>query len=239
MTGLGRPLMERLFDEELTSLKHKLLDMAALAEETISDAVVGLRERREDLLQEVFRDEERINALDIDIDDICHRLLVLRQPVAADMRFIVSANRIGGDLERIGDLSVNIAEQALTLIKQPPVKPLIDIPEMARAAQAMVRDVIDAFVRGDESLARDACARDERVDQLNDQVFRELLTITMADPTTIPRAIALILIARNLERIADHATNIGESVIYLLKGQVIKHHRDRHSGGRGGSAAAY
>ncbi len=229
--------MERLFDEELTDLKHKLLDMAARAEESIANAIAGLREQRDDFLREVFAGEERINALDVEIDDICHRLLVLRQPVAADMRFIVSANRIGGDLERIGDLAVNIAEQALTLIKLPSVKPLIDIPEMARLTQAMVRDVIDAFLRGDENLARDVCDRDERVDQLNDQVFRELLTYTITDPATIPRAVALILVARNMERIADHATNIGEAVIYLLKGKVIKHHWDQHSGGGAGPTA--
>jgi phosphate transport system protein len=226
--------MERLFDEELTDLKHKLLDMAGLAEESIADAVLGLRERRDELLRAVFEKETRINAFDVELDGICHRLLVLRQPVAADMRFIVSANRIGGDLERIGDHAVNIAEQAQTLLKLPPVKPLIDIPEMARLAQAMVRDVIDAFIRGDEKMAQDVCARDERVDQLNDQVFRELLTYSLSDPTTISRCIVLILIARNLERIADHATNIGEAVIYLLKGKVIKHHWDQHSGGAAG-----
>jgi len=222
--------MERPFDEELAGLKQTLLGMAALAEEAIADAVTGLQERREELLRDVLSNEARINTLDIEIDEICHRLLVLRQPVATDMRFIVSANRIGGDLERIGDLACNISEQALALIKLPPVKPLIDIPEMARTAQSMVKDVIDAFVRGDEGLARQVCERDDRVDHLNDQVFRELLTYMIADRTTIARAISLILVARNLERIADHATNIGESVIYFLKGQVIKHHWDRRSG---------
>jgi phosphate transport system protein len=132
--------------------------------------------------------------------------------------------KISGDLERIGDLAVNIAERTLDLLKSPQLKPLIDIPAMARLAQDMVRDALNAFVNGDEALARDVCHRDDQVDKLNDQIFRELLTYMMEDPATISRAVDLILVGRHLERIADHATNIGEDVIYMVIGKTIKHH---------------
>ena len=155
---------------------------------------------------------------------MCLRLLALRQPMAADLRFITSGMKISSDLERIGDLAVNIAERTIDLLKHPQLKPLIDIPAMARLAQDMVRDALNAFVNGDEALARDVCARDDQVDRLNDQVFRELLTYMMQDPGTIARAVDLILVGRHLERIADHATNIGEDVIYMVRGKTIKHH---------------
>ena len=155
---------------------------------------------------------------------MCLRLLALRQPMAADLRFITSGMKISSDLERIGDLAVNIAERTLDLLKQPELKPLIDIPRMAELAQTMVRDALNAFVNGDEALARDVCQRDDQVDQLNSQVFRELLTYMMQEPATISRAVDLILVGRHLERIADHATNIGEDVIYMVQGKTIKHH---------------
>jgi phosphate transport system protein len=152
------------------------------------------------------------------------RLLALRQPMAADLRFITSAMKIGSDLERIGDLAVNIAERTLEILKYPQLKPLIDIPRMAALAQNMVRDVINAFVNGDAELAQNVCTRDDQVDKLNDQIFRELLTYMLEDASTIHRAVDLILIGRHLERIADHATNIGEDVIYMVRGKTIKHH---------------
>jgi phosphate transport system protein len=144
--------------------------------------------------------------------------------MAADLRFITSAMKISSDLERIGDLAVNIAERTIDLLKHPQLKPLIDIPRMAVLAQEMVRDALNAFINGDDKLARDVCARDDKVDQLNDQVFRELLTYMMQDAGTISRAVDLILVGRHLERIADHATNIGEDVIYMVRGRTIKHH---------------
>jgi phosphate transport system protein len=144
--------------------------------------------------------------------------------MATDLRFITSAMKIGSDLERIGDLAVNIAERTIDLLKQPELKPLIDIPRMAQLAQEMVRDAINAFVNRDDKLARDVCERDDRVDELNDQVFRELLTYMMQDPGTISVAVDLILVGRHLERIADHATNVGEDVIYMVRGKTIKHH---------------
>ena len=210
--------MERHFDEELKDLKEKLLRMAGLAEDSIAKAVKALKDRDEALVGQVFEQEERINLLEIEIEEVCLRLLALRQPMAGDLRFIASAMKIGSELERIGDQSVNIAERTTELLKVPLLKPLIDIPRMAGLAQAMVVDSINAFVNRDAELARQICARDDEVDQINHQIFRELLTYMMEDPATIPRAVELILIGRHLERIADHATNIGEDVIYLVKG---------------------
>jgi phosphate transport system protein len=219
--------MDRPFDEELKRLKEKLLEMASRAEESIALAVRGLKERKEEVACEVINREPAINLLDIEIDEMCLCLLALRQPMATDLRFIAAAMKIGSDLERIGDLAVNIAERTFDLLKQPQLKPLIDIPRMAALAQGMVHDALDAYVRGDESLAHEVCERDDQVDQLNDQIFRELLTYMIEDPTTITRAVDLILVGRHLERIADHATNIGEDVIYMVKGKTIKHHYEK------------
>jgi phosphate transport system protein len=216
--------MERPFDDELKSLKEKLLEMAARAEEQIALAVRGLKDRDEKLACQVLEREEAVNRLDIEIDERAMRLLALRQPMATDLRFITSAMRIGSDLERIGDLAVNIAERTMDLLKAPQLKPLIDIPRMAELAQEMVRDALNAFINGDDRLAQEVCERDDVVDQLNDQVFRELLTYMIQDSRTISRAVDLILVGRHLERIADHATNIGEDVIYMVRGKTIKHH---------------
>jgi phosphate transport system protein len=215
---------ERPFDEELKELKKKLLEMAARAEEQIALAIRGLKDREEAMACQVLDREEAINLLDIEIDEMCLRLLALRQPMATDLRFITSAMKISSDVERIGDLAVNIAERTIDLLKAPQLKPLIDIPRMAQMSQDMVRDAINAFINRDEKLARDVCKRDDRVDELNNQVFRELLTYMMQDAGTIPRAVDLILVGRHLERIADHATNIGEDVIYMVQGKTIKHH---------------
>ena len=214
---------ERPFDEELKLLKEKLLEMASRAEEQIALAVRGLKDREERLTCQVLEREEAINLLDIEIDEMAMGLLALRQPMATDLRFITSAMKIGSDLERIGDLAVNIAERTMDLLKHPQLKPLIDIPRMAELAQEMVRDALNAFINGDDKLAKDVCERDDRVDKLNDQVFRELLTYMMQDSGTIARAVDLILIGRHLERIADHATNVAEDVIYMVRGKTIKH----------------
>ncbi len=218
--------MERLFDEELTKLKESLLRMGGLVEEAIERAVQALKDQREDLAGEVFKHEAEINALDVEIDEMCLRLLALRQPMAGDLRFITSGMKIGVDLERMGDLAVNIAEQAVELAKLPLLKPLIDIPRMARMAQVMVRDSLNAFVNRDAALAEDVCCRDDEIDALNHQIFRELLTYMMEDPSTIKRAVGLMLVGRHLERIADHATNVGEDVIYMVRGKTIKHNID-------------
>lgn len=216
--------MERKFDEELKKLKEKLMQMASLTEESISLAVKSLKDRNEKLAHKVFKGEEAINLLDVEIDNLGLQLLALRQPMAVDLRLISSAMRIAVELERIGDLSVNIAERSLELLKVPLLKPLIDIPRMAVMAQKMVKDSIEAFINRDDKLAKDVCERDDEVDDLNNQIFRELLTYMMQEPSNIKRAVDLILVARYLERIADLSTNISEDVIYFVKGKTIKHH---------------
>jgi phosphate transport system protein len=214
------------FQRELEVLKENLLKMAAMVEEAIRDSVQSLVERDSDLAQKTFGFEDRINKMEIAIDDMCLKLLALRQPMAADLRFITSTMKIITDLERMGDQAVNIAERTISLNQEPQLKPYIDIPRMAEIAQSMVKDVLDAFVNRDSKLARSVCERDDLVDGLNDQVFRELLTYMMADPKNIPRAVHLMIVCRCLERIADHATNIAEDVIFMVDALVIKHHAD-------------
>ena len=219
-------ITETHFQKELEELKGNLLKMAALVEETIRDAVRSLVKRDSELAQQTFAKEDRINSLEIVIDDMCLRLLALRQPMAVDLRFITAAMKIITDLERMGDQAVNIAERAISLNQEPQLKPYIDIPRMAEITQSMVKDVLDAFVTKDSKLARSVCERDDVVDGLNDQVFRELLTYMMSDPKTTPRVVHLMIVCRCLERIADHATNIAEDVIFMVDALVIKHHAD-------------
>src|SRR5512139_3308117 len=218
--------MDTHFQKELQELKEDLLKMAALVEEAITTAVQSLVKRDSDLAKKTFEEEDRINAMEIDIEDTCLELLALRQPMAADLRFITSAMKIVTDLERMGDQAVNIAERAISLSQEPQLKPYIDIPRMAEIVQSMVKDVLDAFVNGDSKLARSVCERDDLVDGLNEQVFRELLTYMISDPKTITQAVHLMIISRCLERIADHATNIAEDVIFMVDALVIKHHAD-------------
>ncbi len=217
--------MERQhFESDLEALKHRLLHMGSLCEAQTSKALVALMERRTELAKTVIEGDAAVNRLQIEIDDRCLKMLALQQPIATDLRLITSAMKMGADLERIGDQAVNIAETALRLLETPPLKPVIDIAEMAEIAQKMTRDALDAFVRRDASLAREVLHRDDKVDQLKDRVFRVLLTHMMADPGTIERALGLILISRNIERIADHATNIAEDVIFLVEAKDVRHH---------------
>jgi phosphate transport system protein len=218
------------FQEQLETLKESLLKMAALVEEAINDSVQSLVKRDSDLVQKTMELENRINAMDIEIEETCLTLLALRQPMAIDLRFITSAMKINTDLERMGDQAVNIAERAVSLNQEPPLKPYLDIPRMAEIVQSMVRDVLDSFVKRDSNLARSVCARDDLVDGLNQQVFRELLTFMISDPTTIQRAVHLMIVCRCLERIADHATNIAEDVIFVVDARVIKHHAEEKEG---------
>ena len=222
-------VMPTHFQKELQELKEALLEMAALVEEAIRTAVRSLVKRDSGLAKKTFEGEERINRMEIDIEDRCLKLLALRQPMAADLRFITSAMKIITDLERMGDQAVNIAERAISLNQEPQLKPYIDIPKIAEIAQSMVKDALDSFVNSDSKLARSVCERDDTVDGLNDQVFRELLTFMMSDPQTITRAVHLMIVCRCLERIADHATNIAEDVIFLVDARVIKHHADMNS----------
>ena len=215
--------MPRHFHEELDGLKQTLLAMGALVEDQIRRVMRALVERDEALAGDVIERDGQVNAYDVEIDEKCVELLALYQPTAGDLRFVTTAMKIVTDLERIGDQAVNIAQRGLELNQEPQLKPYIDLPRMAEKAQRMVKDALDAFVSRDTALARDVCARDSEVDALKEQIFRELLTYMMADPKTISRAIRLILISRFFERVADHATNIAEMVIYMVESKMVRH----------------
>ncbi|HJX15670.1 MAG TPA: phosphate signaling complex protein PhoU [Candidatus Deferrimicrobiaceae bacterium] len=215
--------MKKHYTDELTHLKETVLRMGGLAEKMTHRAVQALVERKREMLPEVKEMEQQVNQLHIDIDEIALGMIALRQPTAKDLRFITAAMKINTDLERIGDQAINIVEQAEKLLSVPPVKPLIDIPRMAEIAEEMLKAALDAFVQGNDELAYRTILRDDAVDQMKDQVFRELLTFMMADASTIPRSMDLILVSRHLERVADHATNICEDVIFMVKGKDVRH----------------
>ncbi|MGB7220134.1 MAG: phosphate signaling complex protein PhoU [Vicinamibacterales bacterium] len=212
------------FREELEQLKARLLEMGGMAEEQVHLAVQGLVGRDSAMIEQVLRGDGPLNSMHIEIDNRCFMLLALHQPMAADLRTIVSAVKINTDLERVGDLAVNIAEAAMRYTQHPPVKKLIDIPHMARIAQSMLRDALDAFVRRDTDLAQLVLNQDDELDALKTQLFRELLTYMLQDPATIEPALDLILISRHLERIGDHATNIAEDVIFIVSAKDVRHH---------------
>lgn len=214
----------RHFQEELEQLKARLLEMGGLAEEQVRLAVKGLVERDRDLINRVLVSDEPLNALHIEIDGRCFTLLALYQPMAVDLRAIVAAVKINTDLERVGDLAINIAEAARQYSSHLPVKKLIDIPRMATVAQRMLREALDAFVRRDTDLAQGVLNEDDTLDALKTQIFRELLTYMLQDPATIEPALDLILISRHLERIGDHATNIAEDVIFMVSAKDVRHH---------------
>lgn len=215
--------MTRHFHEELDGLKQTLLAMGAMVEDQIRRVMRALVERDEALARDVIERDREVNTYDVEIDEKCVELLALYQPTAGDLRFITTAMKIVTDLERIGDQAVNIAQRAIELNQEPQLKPYIDLPRMADKAQQMVKDALDSFVSRDTTLAREVCGRDSEVDALKEQVFRELLTYMMADPKTIARAIRLILVSRFLERVADHATNIAEMVIYMVESKMVRH----------------
>lgn len=212
-----------VFDDELRNLKEKILKMGLLVEAAVRDSIKSLVERNSDLAREVIKNDHRINALDVEIDEECIRLIALRQPKAGDLRFITTAMKITTDLERMGDLAEDTCERAIELNEEPPLKPYIDIPRMAEIAQGMLIDVLDAFMRKEASIAYDVIKRDDEVDRLTVQVFNELLFFMIQDPKTVSRAIKITYIAKYLERIADHATNIAEMVIYMVEGKMIRH----------------
>jgi len=215
--------MQRHFHEELDALKQTLLAMGGLVEDQIRRVMTALLERDSELAQEVIDRDAQVNAYDIEVDEKSVELLALHQPTAGDLRFITTAMKIVTDLERIGDQAVNIAQRALELNREPQLKPYIDLPRMAENSQRMVKESLDAFVTRDTELARRVCAEDAEVDALKEQIFRELLTFMMEDARTISRAIRLILISRFLERVADHATNIAEMVVYMVESKIVRH----------------
>ena len=215
--------MQRHFDEELKTLKEKILRMGAMVEEQIAYAIKALVERDSDRARRVIENDRRVNALDVEIDEDCLRLIALHQPMAGDLRFLTTAMKISTELERMSDLAENISERTIELNEEPQLKPYIDIPRMAEHAQRMVNESLNAFVNRDSNLARKVCRDDEFMDDLNQQIFRELLSFMLEDPHSISRAIRISFISKYLERLADHATNIAELVVYLVEGKIIRH----------------
>jgi len=214
----------RHFSVELEELNQKLLQMGGLVESAIHRSVRSLVEQDRALAEEVIRDEPQINQIEMEIDGLATRLLALRQPVARDLRLLTAALKINTDLERIGDLAVHVAERSLSLMHHPLVKPMTDIPKMASLVQSMLLKCLDAFVQGDADLAHSVLLADDEVDELRDAVYADLLQVMQRDPSVLTAAIDLLFVARNLERIGDHATNIAEDVVFLIKGIDVRHH---------------
>ena len=222
----------RHFVEELEQLKAKLLEMSSLVESAIYRSITAVVQKDEALAKDVLSNEARINQIEIEVDEFAVSLLALQQPMAADLRFLVVSLKINNDLERMGDLAVNIAHRAISLLNEPVVKPMIDIPHIAGLVQSMVRKSLDAFVRKDADLARSVLASDDAVDDLRSASFHELVSFMEQDPRNIRQAVDLLSVVRNLERIADHATNIAEDVMFLAKGIDVRHHAETRDGAR-------
>ena len=215
--------MERHFEEEFEKLKSKILMMGTLVEEQIRNALTALIERDEALAQQVIENDHKVNTLDVEIDEMSLDALVQYQPVAKDLRFVTTAMKISSELERMSDLSENICERTIELNEEPQLKPYIDIPHMAERARIMVKESLDAFVKMDSALARKVIQDDDFIDNLTEQLFRELLSFMIENPKTISRAIRLSFISKYIERIADHATNVAELVVYMVEGKIIRH----------------
>ena len=215
--------MERHLDVELNDLKKKLLLMGGSVESQLQDVLQALTERDSDLAIQVVENDLLINALDVEVDETCLRLLALHHPTAGDLRFITTAMKISTELERMSDLAENIAERAIELNEEPQLKPYIDIPRMAEWTSQMVKECLDAFVNRDSELARKVCRDDAFVNDLTEQLFRELVSFMLEDSRTITRATRLTFIGKYYERIADHATNIAELVVYMVEGKIIRH----------------
>jgi phosphate transport system protein len=211
------------YELQLRNLKDRLLLMSHHAEQMIADAIRALVERRPSLAEEVIERDDSLDQLEIEIDNLCYQILALEQPVARDLRFIATALKIVKDIERIGDIGVNIAERAKELIQEPELKRLIDLRLMAEASQRILKESLDAFVNSDAELAEKVITDDRLVDDLYEQIFRELLTYMMEDTRNISRALKLIFIAKHLERVGDHSSNIAEMVVFLVRGQDIRH----------------
>ena len=215
--------MERRFDQELAHLKEQILRMGGLVEQQVQGAIQALVESNPDLARKVIENDRLVNTMDVAIDEYGIQLLALHQPTAGDLRFITTALKISTELERMSDLAENIAERAIELVKEPQLKPYIDLPLMANRAMTMVKESLDAFVTYDSRLARKVVNDDDFVDNLTDQLFRELLSYMIEKPQTITRAIRLTFVAKYIERIADHATNVAELVVYMVEGKIIRH----------------
>jgi phosphate transport system protein len=219
----------RHLEQELEKLKAKLLEMSALVESAIYRSVQAVVEKNEELAQQVLHNEARVNQLEIEIDDTAISLLALQAPLATDLRLITAAIKINNDLERMGDLSVSTAQSALALVREPVIRPMIDIPLIAKLAQSMVRKALDAFVNRDPDMARSVLASDDAVDNMRTASFHELMSFMEKNPQQIPQALWLLSVIRNLERIADHATNIAEDVLFMVKGIDVRHHNEERT----------
>ena len=215
--------IDKQYEGELQFLKDQILKTGNVVEQMIANSMKSLVERNSDLAQEVIQQDSVVNQLEMDIDDFCLRLLALRQPAASDLRFISIGLRISKDLERMGDLAVNISEQALELNKEPQLRPYVDLPQMAALSQKMVKESLDAFINRDPKRAGIVCETDDDVDALYDKVFAELIGLMKKESENVERGMRLILVSRHLERVADHATNIAEQVIFMVQGRDIRH----------------
>lgn len=230
--------MERHFEEDLRNIKRQILEMGGAVESMIADATRTLVERDRDAAVRVLTQEREVNRLQNAVDEACLRVLALQHPMASDLRFLAAVMKMTADLERMGDLTVNITQAARKLINEPPVKPYVDLPRMAKLASNMVHQSLDALVQRDEEMGYQVLLADDEVDNLKHQIFRELLTYMMSDTSKIPSCLQLILISRHYERIADHATNIAEEVIYIVSGRDIRHHQEELANGQEVRAAA-
>src|SRR6266567_7970865 len=216
----------RHFEEQLDQLRKRLLEMSGLVEFAIYSSAVALAERDEAQARHVLDNESRINNMQIEIDELATRLLALEQPVATDLRFITATIKINSNLERMGDLAVNIVERALSLMHEPVLSTVVDVPHMANLVESMVRKALDAFVQKDAELARSVLVSDDAVDEMRDSIYRKLVSYMQQDPRSVPQGIDFIFVARNLERVADHATNIAEDVVFLVEGVDVRHHAE-------------
>jgi phosphate transport system protein len=216
----------RHFEQELEQLKGKLLEMSALVEAAVQRSVSAVTQKDRSAAEQVFRDEARVNQLEMEIDEFAINLLATQQPLAADLRLVVAALKINTDLERMGDLSVSIAQRAVSLLSEPVIQPMVDIRHMSALVESMVRKSMDAFVAHDADMARSVLASDDAVDSLRTASYHELVSFMEKDPHNIPQALDLIGITRSLERIADHSTNIAEDVLFLVKGVDVRHHAE-------------
>ncbi len=216
----------RYFREELEHLKSRLLEMGGLVESAVYRSVVAVVEKDTEQAQQVLKNEARINQMEIEIDEFATRLLATQQPMAGDLRFLTAAIKINSDLERMGDYAVNIVERALSLMHEPVIMPMIDIPRMAKLTETMIRKSLDSFVRADAELARTVLLSDDAVDDLRDTIYEELLQFMQKDPANVRSGVSFMFVARNLERLADHATNIAEDVLFLVQGVEVRHHAE-------------
>ncbi len=222
---MNNPHILKTFDKELKTLKDKILEMGEMVQEAIAASIRSLVERDSDLARKVIEDDHKVNELEVQIDGICLSLIALRQPAGGDLRFIATGLKVNVDLERIGDLAVNISERALDLNKEPQLKPYIDIPRMDEDVRWMIRGALDAYVKKDEAIAMEVIQRDEEVDQLNMQIARELLTYMMEDAKKVSSAMKIMMVSKYLERAADHAVNVAEQAIFMMKGTVVRHQK--------------